>query len=102
MGQKSINLHLHAFQLIIGHVLSLKLRFKSCFSSGLIKTFLSQSLFSFAVIEIRGQLEPREELRPSLDVELEFEPHVGRHGDEIVKIVRGVKAADDAVGAQFE
>ena len=46
---------------------------------------------------VSWQLKPSEILRPSVDVELKFESHIGRQSHKIVLIVRSVNSTDDRV-----
>lgn len=59
-------------------------------------------LFGGSLPVIRRKFEPGEVLWPPVDVEGEFEAHVRRQSHEIVFIVRGVDAANDAIGAKSQ
>ena len=51
---------------------------------------------------IRRKFEPGKVLWPPVDVEGEFEAHIRRQSHEIVFIIRGVYATNDAIGAKSQ
>jgi hypothetical protein len=100
MGQEIINLHLHALKLVARHVLSIDVSFQSSLGAGLFNAIFSKSFLCLVVIPVLWKLKPRKELGPSLDLELEFKPHVRGQSYKIIQVVRSKDSSDLAVSAK--
>lgn len=86
--------------LINSHVLATCLDLESGLRPRLSQPFFTKLCFGLVLIEIPRKLEPCEEFWPSVNLELELEPQIGRQSDEVIEVVRCEDTTDYAVGAK--